>query len=321
MLLVHDPDGDVVMLGANHTGCDGIGALRLLQSVGRAYAGVPDPTPGIDPADAHRLAVPDGGGRGLGDRVDGAKLGLRQVAQSRSRLAKVAANDGTPGPGYRIHTMAVPVAPVVRSPLRHRVGATVNDVLLAAVHRAIDRWNRGLGRGVGRVAIGMPVNARPEAWRTELVANLITSEMVTTLPRQRQSPEACLTAVADWTRAVKRRGSDAMLRAQARGWAGRVTHRRAFSPVLRVLAGLMSGTAAVSNLGSVAPDWVDGPDFAVRELWFSPPAFGADLAVGAVSMDGTLRLTLRSVPGLFSTAAATAFAAVLGTELDALCQT
>src|SRR5215471_4323248 len=44
LVLVHRPGGDHLVLAANHTGCDGIGALRLLQSVGRAYSRVPDPT-------------------------------------------------------------------------------------------------------------------------------------------------------------------------------------------------------------------------------------------------------------------------------------
>jgi NRPS condensation-like uncharacterized protein len=317
VLVVHDDAGDSVLLSTNHTGCDGIGALRLLQSIGRAYAGVPDPTADVDPAEAHRLAVPTSDGHGLGDKVDRARLGLRQVAQSRSRLTKVAPKDATPGPGYRVHTMAMPVAPVVASPLRHRTNATVNDVLLAAVHRSIDRWNRELGTRAGRISTGMPVNARPQAWSHEFVGNLITSEMVSTLAGQRQSPESCLTAVAGWTTAMKQRGSGAMLAAQSRGWGGRVSQRRAFSPLLRVFAGLMSGTAAVSNLGSIPSDWVDGEGFPVRELWFSPPAFGADLAVGAVTMGDTLRLTLRYVPGLFSGAAATEFSALLRNEIEA----
>jgi NRPS condensation-like uncharacterized protein len=318
VVLVHDDDGDSVLLSTNHTGCDGIGALRLLQSIGRAYAGVADPVVDVDPAEAHQLAIPPSDGHGLGDRVDRARLGLRQAAQSRSRLTKVAAKDGAPGPGYRVHTMAMPVAPVVASPLRRRAQATVNDVLLAAVHRSIDRWNRELGKRVTRISIGMPVNARPEAWSHEVVANLIASEMVTTLANQRQSPESCLAAVAGWTAAMKQRGSARMLEAQARGWGGRVSQRRAFSPLLRVLAGLMSGTAAVSNLGLVPKDWVEGDGFPVRELWFSPPAFGADLGVGAVTMDDSLRLTLRYVPGLFSAAAAIEYAALLRNEIEAL---
>jgi NRPS condensation-like uncharacterized protein len=214
--------------------------------------------------------------------------------------------------------MAMPVAPLVGSPIRRRAHATVNDVLLAAVHRSIDRWNRDHHARVGRISIGMPVNARPEAWRNDFVGNLITSEMVSTLANQRHSPEACVAAVAGWTDAAKRRGSGTMLAAQNKGWGGRVSHRRALSPVVRAFAGLMSGTAAVSNLGMIAPDWVVADDLAVRELWFSPPAFGADLAVGAASFDGTLRLTLRYVPGLFSPAATREYAAVLRSELEAM---
>ena len=317
VLLVHRRDGDSVLLAANHTGCDGVGALRLLQSILRAYVDIADPVVAIDPAEAHQLAQPESGGRALGGRLDDARLGLRQIAQTRSRLTKVAAVDGAPGPGYRVHTLAMPVATLVSSAVRRRADATVNDVLLAAVHRSIDQWNRAHRGRVARIAIGMPVNARPDGWRTEVVGNLIASEMVTTLAGQRESPEACLAAVAAWTRDMKRRGSGAMLAAQDRGWGGRVTHRRALSPVVRVFASLMSGTAAVSNLGAVASDWVAG-DLTVRELWFSPPAFGADLALGAVSFGDTLRLTLRYVPGLFSTAAAAEYAALLRSEIDAL---
>ena len=245
-------------------------------------------------------------------------LGLHQVAQGRSRLAKVAPKDGTSGPRLpRAHDGDAGHAgggvPATSPRARHG-----ERLLLAAVHRSIDRWNRELGKRAGRVSIGMPVNARPEAWSHEFVGNLITSEMVSTLANQRQSAESCLTAVAGWTAAMKRRGSGAMLAAQSRGWGGRVSQRRAFSPVLRVFAGLMSGTAAVSNLGSVPPDWVDGDGFPVRELWFSPPAFGADLGVGAVSMGEhpPPHPPLRSRPVLRH-AAATEYAALLRNEIDA----
>jgi NRPS condensation-like uncharacterized protein len=317
VVLLRDAGGDSVLLAANHAGCDGIGALRLLQSIVRAYAGVPDPMVDVAPADAHRLAMAESDDRGLGGRVDDARHGLKQVAQARSRLTKVAPVDGVPGPGYLVHSMTMPVAPLVTSPVRRRAHATVNDVLLAAVHRSIDRWNRDHHARVGRISIGMPVNARPEAWRNDVVATLISSVLVSTLPRQRDSDEACAAAVAGCTEAAKRRGSGAMLAAQHKGWGGRVTHRRALSPVVRVFAGLMSGTAAVSNLGVIASDWMVADDLAVREIWFSPPAFGADLAVGAVSFGDTLRLTLRYVPGLFSPAAAADYAALLHNELEA----
>ncbi len=207
IVLVHDAGGDHVMLVTNHVACDGIGALRLMQSVGRAYADVPDPTVEIDAAEAHRLAFASSAGPGIGDLLNSGRLGLQQLAQNRSRLAKVAAKDGSSDPGYCVHTMSLPLAPVLKSELRHRLHATVNDVLLAAVHRSIGEWNRQHGKRAGRISIGMPVNARPEAWRSEVVGNFITSEMVPTLGRDRQSPEQCLTAVARWTDAFKRRGS------------------------------------------------------------------------------------------------------------------
>ncbi len=50
--LVHHPSGDSVMLGANHAAFDGVGGLRLLRSIARAYVGDPDPLPQIDPIQA-----------------------------------------------------------------------------------------------------------------------------------------------------------------------------------------------------------------------------------------------------------------------------
>lgn len=318
VLLVHDPGGDLVMLAVNHTACDGVGALRLMQSVGRAYAGLADPTVDIDPAEAHRLAIPTEG-RGLQDRLHSGRMTVRQVTQMRGRPAKVVAKDPSPDPGYGVHTMRLPVAPLVASPLRRRLGATVNDLLLAAVHRSIHEWNRQEGGSAGVIAIGMPVNARPEAWRYETMGNLITSEVITTTKGQRQSPEACLAAVAGWTEAVKRRGPGPALASQARGWQGRVSHRRSLGKVIKVVAHLLSGTAALSNLGVVAPDWVDSADFRVREVWVSPPTVGVGLAIGTVSMGDTLFVSMRYSPELFSKEAAAEFAAVLRTEVDLLC--
>jgi NRPS condensation-like uncharacterized protein len=316
-LLVHDPGGDFVMLAINHVACDGIGALRLMQSIGRAYAGVSDPTVDMDPSEALRQAVPQGGS-GVGDLVQSGRLGVQQLAQMRSRAAQVAAKDPSAEPGYGVHSMTYPVSPLVSSELRRRVGATVNDALLAAVHRSIEEWNRRQGKGTGRVSLSMPVNGRPEAWRTEVVGNLISTETVWTSKGQRETPETCLAAVAGWTDAVKQRGSGQALAMQARGWGGRVSHRRALSRVTKIATGLLSGTSAVSNLGRVSPDWVDGADFEVTELWVSPPAVSTGLSFGAISTDEQLHLSLRSSPAVLSPDAVAEFADVLRSELDLL---
>jgi NRPS condensation-like uncharacterized protein len=312
--VVHDPGGDVLMLAVNHVAGDGIGVLRLLQSIGRAYGGVPDPTVDLDPVQALEAATSqdDGGG----DRAHTVRLAVQQLVQLRARATQVAAKDPSSDPGYGVHTMSLPAAPLAASPLRREAGATVNDVLLAATHRAIDEWNRQQGEGSGRIALGVPVNARADAWRDEVLTNLITSEVVWTNKDQRASPEACLEAVTAWTQAVKRRGSGAALAAQAKGWGGRVGHRRKLRGVVRAVAGYLSGTAALSNLGRVPADWVDADDFEVTELWVSPPAFGNGLGVGAVSTRDVLHLALRSHRGTLSDEAAAEFAGVLRAELD-----
>ncbi|HET9441671.1 MAG TPA: hypothetical protein VFO65_00015 [Acidimicrobiales bacterium] len=43
------------MLNVHHAACDGLGAVRLLDSVARAYAGVEDPEPAVPLAEARDL--------------------------------------------------------------------------------------------------------------------------------------------------------------------------------------------------------------------------------------------------------------------------
>ena len=292
VLLVHDPGGDLVMLSVNHTAFDGVSSLRLMQSIGRAYARVPDPVVGIDPGEALRLSVPQHG-PGVGERIRNARLGVQQLGEMRSRAARVAPQPSA-GAGYAVHTFTMPVAPLTKSDLRRRLDATVNDILLAAVHRSIHEWNTLHGEEPGRIAISVPVNARHDAWRTDVIANLITSENVSTTKPQRATPETSLNAIATWTAAVKVRGTGSALAAQTKPWRGRVTQRRAFSGIMRAVAGFLNGTAVVSNLGRVAPDWVDGEEFEVSEIWVSPPVIGTGLSVGAVSVNDVLHLSLRA---------------------------
>jgi NRPS condensation-like uncharacterized protein len=44
----------VVLLSANHVVADGVGALRLMQSIARAYRGVDDP---LDPSPLHESGL------------------------------------------------------------------------------------------------------------------------------------------------------------------------------------------------------------------------------------------------------------------------
>lgn len=58
LLLARHPAGDALMLGVPHAGADLTGALRLMRSIARAYAGDPDPVPTTDPLRARALRGP-----------------------------------------------------------------------------------------------------------------------------------------------------------------------------------------------------------------------------------------------------------------------
>src|SRR3989449_2896395 len=56
--LTHHPAGDAILLGVNHAASDGLGTMRLLASIVRAYAGGPDPVPDVDPLAVRDLRAP-----------------------------------------------------------------------------------------------------------------------------------------------------------------------------------------------------------------------------------------------------------------------
>src|SRR5207244_1950840 len=78
---------------------------------------------------------------------------------------------------------------------RRPPGATVNDVLLAALHLAIAEWNAEHGAPCERIGIMMPVNLRPPERRNALVGNFSSFVSVAT-------------DRADGRRAGARRGHD-----------------------------------------------------------------------------------------------------------------
>src|SRR4051794_25046173 len=53
--LAHHAGGDAIMLNLNHAAGDGMSAVRLLASFLRAYAGIDDPAPCVDPLDVRDI--------------------------------------------------------------------------------------------------------------------------------------------------------------------------------------------------------------------------------------------------------------------------
>lgn len=57
LTLARGGDGDSLILNLHHAAGDGIGALRLMGSILRAYAGEDDPIPGVDQLEARPTAA------------------------------------------------------------------------------------------------------------------------------------------------------------------------------------------------------------------------------------------------------------------------
>ena len=101
--LISAPDGDILLLAVHHSASDGMGCLRLLQSVLRAYADVDDPVPDLDPIAAHSLDFAVGSPTG-DQRRKGASLELRKLRNLGSTPARVAPDGDTEVSGYGIVT-------------------------------------------------------------------------------------------------------------------------------------------------------------------------------------------------------------------------
>src|SRR5439155_10894718 len=143
--------------GVNHAASDGLGTLRLLASIVRAYAGAPDPVPDLDPLAVRDLRAPlalDG----LPGRIRHAAALLTELQRPKARIAPERAGDG---PGYGFHLVRLDAEDMPALGSRRPTGATVTDVLLAALHLPIAEWNAEHGAACERIGVMMRVNLRP----------------------------------------------------------------------------------------------------------------------------------------------------------------
>lgn len=262
------------MLSVTHVAFDGVGSLRLLQSVSRLYASEDDPEPDLEPVEAQR-AVEERRSTGGSGPAPG---------QRSARLAPVVGGSGT---GFGILHLDLDAAEATASGV-----ATVNDVLLAALHLAVEQWNRSQGAGCDLVSVMMPVNQRSSDWRGDVVANLVLPGRVDSTRAQRATPTELLATVAAQTARIKRGGvggsSDPVPR-----WTPVVLRR--LLPHLIDAASDRADTAVLSNLGRVDdPPWfgVEG-----RGVWFSPPPRDPVILTVGAATARTLRRTrsLRSL--------------------------
>ncbi|MGH3800901.1 MAG: hypothetical protein ACRDTD_12325, partial [Pseudonocardiaceae bacterium] len=283
--------GDVVMLNLHHAAGDGIAALGLLRSIARAYAARPDPVPQTHPEE---LEIPAPSGRWAGLRALVSEL--HQAAPSSVHLVPTGGQDR---PGYGLHHHVLDAAQTATLASTADAKTTVNDLLLAGLHLAMDSWNSEHGGAPGRLNVLMPVNLRPTSRWYEVFGNFTFMVPVVTRPEDRADPTATVNTIRRRTQRIKAERTPAA--------AVRLLEvlQHLPLPAKRSIAHLAAServipTAILSNLGRLDKGLDFGPELRADEVWFSPPArMPMGLAVGAVTAGGRLHLVLRYRHPLF----------------------
>lgn len=306
--LARTPGRDVVMLNVNHAATDGFGAVRLLQSVGRAYANEADPFANVD-----FLAE-----RSLTGRLSGPSVSswVRRQLSLTERLrdlvappARLSSDRSSRQAGYGFqHVRLGPEETQRLVGLDH--ASSVNDLLVAALHLAVGAWNDEHGTPCRHVSVLVPAKLRSPEWRTDLVGNFSLPARVSTNRSDRANPARALAAITAQTRRKKRSGvGTAFLEILSRSWLLPLRAKQALVDLIGVLGDRFVDTAILSDLGRVEDPPSFGADAGEADaLWFSAPApMPLGLSVGAVTVRGRLHLVFRYRHAQFDADAARRF--------------
>lgn len=323
LILATGPEHDVVILQTHHAAFDGISSLALLTAIGVAYreraGNVTASGPEIISLSAPHQAGTVGPARTCGAGRIPAAL-TRIAARFPGVVTRIAARTARPDrPGYGSVQRSVPVP----RPARQGSGPfpTVNDLLVAALIRTVDRWNAAQSRRSGHIRISVPVNDRDHQSRWAGPGNQTRLIRVTAGSRELADPARLLAHVAAQTRVGKQRPSgrlDATSRLLATGWAPAAIKRPAARLVRRAAAPVCTDTALLSNLGAIP----DPPSFSgsgTEPVWFAGPAqMPRGLGVGAVTTADRLHLCVHYRHALLDRSAAARFTALYCQALDEL---
>src|SRR5262249_14259869 len=138
--------------------------------------------------------------------IRAAFVGIERLLEALSLTDRLAPDGGRERPGYGVQTCSLELMPIIRSRIRLAVEASVNDVLLAALHLAIGRWNRSHGAGSDRLSVIVPINVRGAHQEPVLVGNFVAADTVSTWAGERAGTEPTLRGVCRQTRRFKETG-------------------------------------------------------------------------------------------------------------------
>ncbi|HSS10272.1 MAG TPA: hypothetical protein VLL25_10320 [Acidimicrobiales bacterium] len=313
-ILLERGDGDdTVVLCAHHGAFDALGGIVVLRTIAAAYVGAPLPS-ADDDLDDRRVATPAGGVR--------PSAGLRRALWP-PRSVRIRGRSGTGAAvGYGITQRRVNSITLAGLRSAAKAPTTVNDVLVAALHLTVDRWNGRHGAVSGPVSIVVPMSRRGPGPST-VVANRTGQMTVWSEAGQRSDPAELLAGVTAQTSEAKRNGArgDPSAILGAASWLPAAV-RRAVPPAVCLLTGDRAlATTRLSNLGVQDDAELQHDDFHVDTLWFSPPCRPPQgLVLGTVTFGGTLQVTARWCRSTFDAAAAAAFTGDFVEELERLAQ-
>lgn len=313
--LARRPGGDLVLLSASHIVADGVGALRLMQTIVRSYRGEPDPADPVPLAEARDL------GSFLAPKTRSEKWarqmeGLRRVWEAFDPPSRIAVLGGTDGDGFGFVFRVLDIGENTTPGLTQRAASTtINDVLVAALHLTVQSWNAKHDVPTDRIGVQMPINVRPEDRLWDVVSNLTSMVSVSTEPDDRADLPTATAAVAEQTCEMRRNdrsyGLYDLLRATRKA---PLAVKRAIPWLIQLTGDRFVDTAMLSNLGRIPepPTLALSPDSGPPELWFSAPCDPAcSVAISVATSGRRLALVTRYRYEQFDAEAAAEFTDLL----------
>lgn len=288
--LVRHPDGDALIFNLHHAVADGVGSLRLLQSVARAYAGEEDEVSGPDPlkVQAEGLDVE------LAKQTRAAKLkDMAYLTQSgMGKVSTLCPKSPEDRAGYYCTAVTLEGDELSALDPKRHADATLNDLFVAAMHKSIEKWNRKRKGEAAKIRIPVPVNLRPASWSREVVGNYFMTFMTNTEKEQRRSAALLMETVSEQTRRGKQdQVAEKMYLAMKRRLSVPVFSRE----LIMKYAGNNQGSSAfLTNLGRIGSSLSFGDAGDAAAVWITAPVpMPVGMGLGIISLGGHLNLAFR----------------------------
>ena len=308
LLLAAGPEATCVLMNAHHAALDGMSALGLLCDIAARYhaiAGTPELAPTV-PASVRPVPIPPAR-RPPPSPIDRARGRSLARALRRYPVARIAADRQARGrrDGHGVRLLLLPVVP------RPASGATVTDLLVAALIATVARWNAAHGRARRAIAISVPVSVHGPGLPA-VAGNQTRLVTVTVGPRKAAAaqPPVLLAEVSRQliaTRQARPQGASAGVLDAMPGWCPVALKRLTFRATLATVGRVVCDTTMLSNLGNVTgPPW-SRPGRPVRIAFSAPVHMPRGLAVSVVTADGQLQVAFRYRYALLDDTAANRF--------------